>query len=375
MSTLKTTNLQNPSAGSPAIVLASDGTATAQLSSINGGPLAGARNRIINGDMKIDQRNAGASVTVNVASSVFSVDRWFGYGQATDGVFTLQQSTDTPAGFVNSLKATVTTADASIGASQIYLLTQIVEANNIDDLDWGKATAKSATLSFWVKSSLTGTFGGSITNNSNFSYPFSYSISAANTWEYKTVSVTGPTSGTWGTGVNAGLTVRLALGAGSSQVGTAGAWTGSHLFGVTGQVNVIGTLNATFYITGVQLEAGSVATPFERRSYGQELALCQRYYFKNTYWGQGNGDTTNIANVNVTLPVTMRAQPSVTNDADTNGIAANGNLYNLTAASAQIQNGSWWGHHGYVSITTNAQITRWTACSARILNFQASAEL
>ena len=279
MSTLKTTNLQNPSAGSPAIVLASGGTATAQLSSINGGPLAGSRNRIINGDMRIDQRNAGASVTL-ANTLLYSVDRWYGI-EDTDGGATLQRSTVAPTKFTNSLLYTVTSADTSLSAAQYTIIAQAVEGFNVADLDWGTANAQSITISFWVRSSLTGTFGGAINNSaSTRSYPFTYSVNAANTWEQKTITIAGDTSGTWLSDNGRGITLNFGLGVGSTFSGTTGAWATGNFVSATGAVSVVGTNGATFYITGVQLEAGSVATPFERRSYGQELALCQRYYSK-----------------------------------------------------------------------------------------------
>ena len=278
MSTLKTTNLQNASAASPAIVLAADGSATANLSSVNGGPIAGSRNRIINGDMRIDQRNAGASVTPT--DNQYTLDRWtVGLTQASK--FSLQQSTTAPAGFTNSLLATSLSA-YTVGVSDEFEIMHRIEGNNVSDFAWGTASASTVTLSFWVRSSLTGTFGGSVNNGPSItrSYAFSYSISAANTWEYKKITLSGDTSGTWNTNTSTGVTVLFSLGAGSNVVGTAGSWGGTFQRGVTGQTNLVGTNGATFYITGVQLEPGSTATPFERRSYGQELALCQRYYEK-----------------------------------------------------------------------------------------------
>ena len=319
MSTLKCTNLQHASAASPAIVLASDGTATAQLSSLNGGALSGARNRIINGDMRIDQRNAGASVT---PTDAYTLDRWE-IREDTDGAVSVQQVSEAPTGFQKSLKVTITTADSSLSATQRCLLDQRIEGFNTADLDWGTANAKTVTLSFWVRSSLTGTFGGSLINNANNrAYPYTYSISAANTWEYKTVTIAGDTSGTWETTTSAGIKVYFGLGAGSTYSGTAGTWAASELYTATSAVSVIGTLNATWQITGVQLEAGSVATPFERRSYGQELALCQRYcYGQNNSAGQayylfGLGHFTSSAGTAANgisiFPVTMRTKPSVT---------------------------------------------------------------
>jgi hypothetical protein len=243
------------------------------------------KNRIINGAMVIDQRNAGAAVTINSTADTYSIDRWYGLGQPTDGVFTIQRnagSVTPPAGFINYLGATVTTADASIGATQVYRITQAIEGLNCTDLAWGTANAKTVTLSFWVRSSLTGTFGGSIAN-SNFSraYPYSYTISSANTWEYKTVTIAGDTTGTWLTTNGVGIYVSFAMGMGSTYTGTANAWNAGLYFAPTGNTNIIGTNGATFYITGVQLEVGSTATSFDTRSYGTELALCQRYYEKS----------------------------------------------------------------------------------------------
>ena len=273
------------------------------------------KNRIINGNMVIDQRNAGAALTVNAASDFYAVDRFSGFGQATDGVYTLQQSTVAPAGFINSLLATVTTADASVGASQYYFLTQRIEGLNVADLGFGTASAKTVTLSFWVRSSLTGTFGGSIANSAfNRSYPFSYNISAANTWEQKSITVTGDTTGTWLTTNGIGLRVYWDFGSGSDNVAAAGSWVGAGEVGATGGTRLISTLGATWYLTGVQLEVGTQATTFTTAggSYGAELALCQRYYIKNlvtTYSSDFGGSSS--MNINW-LPVEMRAAPTGT---------------------------------------------------------------
>jgi hypothetical protein len=273
MSTLATNAITDASGGN---------TATINSYTPTESNMAG-RNRIINGDMRIDQRNAGASVTVNSTTVTHPVDRFFGQGQSTDGVFTLQQSSTAPAGFSTSVVATVTTADASVGTTQFYLFGQRIEGFNTSDLSFGTASAKTVTLSFWTRSSLTGTFGGVLTNDGfTRSYPFTYSISVADTWEYKTVTIAGDTTGTWvGSTNGVGLRIFWGLGVGADRSGTADAWAGVQYLSATGAVSVIGTLNATWYVTGVQLEAGSVATPFERRQYGQELALCQRYFEKS----------------------------------------------------------------------------------------------
>ena len=259
------------------IISGSDGVTFPDSTTQNTTDRYGFVNRIINGDMRIDQRNAGASVTLT-AGGIYTVDRWQGV-EDTDGGMTAQQDSSAPAGFVNSVKCTTTTADASLTTTQNVQFRQAIEGLNVSDLAWGTADAKTVTISFWVRSSLTGTFGGSLRNSAvNRSYPFTYSISVADTWEQKSVTVAGDTSGTWLTTNGIGVTLTFGLGAGPDRSGTAGAWAGANYTSATGAVSVIGTLNATFYITGVQLEVGSVATPFERRPYGTEWALCQRYY-------------------------------------------------------------------------------------------------
>jgi len=320
----------------------------------------GLKNRIINGDMVIDQRNAGASVTINAAAYTFTMDRWGAYGQATDGVYTVQRSTTAPTGFVNSLLATVTTADASIGASQFYVLRHPIEGLNIADLNWGTANAVTVTLSFWVRSSLTGTFSGSLTNGGfNRSYPFSYTISSANTWEYKTITITGDTTGTWATDNTTGINVYIDLGSGSSNKGTAGAWTGSGLVGTTGSVNLIGTNGATFYITGVQLEANTSATPFERRLFGQELINCQRYYevgSTGAYYCTKARAGDGVAFFQSQFSVTKRANPTVS----ITGATADGGSVVPAIVEQIVNRFTVQGNAGAVG-TSIPQFTGWTA--------------
>ena len=305
MSTLKTTNLQNASAASPAFVLAADGSATANLSSLNGGPIAGSRNRIINGDMRIDQRNAGAAVTVDGS---FPLDR-FQVTNITDGSFSSSRSTVAPAAFTNSLYFTTTVADASLSATQRCHVKQSVEGFNVADLAWGTASAASVTISFWVRSSLTGTFGGAVQNvTPNRSYPFSYTITLANTWEQKSITIPGDTAGTWAADNTVGIAVIFGLGVGSTYSGTAGAWAAADYRSATGATSVVGTNGATFYITGVQLEPGTVATPFERRSYAAELALAQRYYQASGFMVNNSGGVY----TNHFFKQSMRAVPTVT---------------------------------------------------------------
>jgi hypothetical protein len=234
------------------------------------------RNRIINGDMRISQRN-GTSAGTYGAGAAYWLDRWVNTATIANNM-QVQQSTVAPAGFNNSTIFRALTG-ATIGSSDIFVSQQMIEGLNVGDLAWGTASAATITVSFWVRSSVTGTFGGSIRNGSvNRSYPFTYSIASADTWTYRTVTIPGDTTGTWATDNSAGLSLNFDLGSGSTFRGTAGTWAAANFIGATGSVSPMATNGATFYLTGVQLEVGTVATPFERRQYGQELALCQRYY-------------------------------------------------------------------------------------------------
>jgi len=276
------------------------------------------RNRIINGAMVIDQRNAGAALN-SAASGSYGVDR-FVFVKSGSAAFNIQQSAGSvtpPAGFTKYLGFTVGTG-ATVNSGDYYLIQHKIEGHNFADMAYGTANAATTTLSFWVRSSLTGTFSGSYrTDVSTRTRPFTYTISSANTWEQKTITVAGDTSGTWGTTNNLGLEVNFNLGVGSTFLGTDGVWAGSTYFGATGSVNVAATTGATFYITGVQLEKGSTATSFDYRPYGTELALCQRYYYRQT--GQAAGDyfvpnayaiSTTLAFGYVSFPVPMRTRPT-----------------------------------------------------------------
>jgi len=241
--------------------------------------LYGFKNRLINSAMVIDQRNAGASVTAT--GSNYSLDRWQMLASVSSK-FTVQQSSTAPSGFTKSLLVT-SSAATSLGATDYYLITQKIEGFNTADLGWGAAGASSVTVSFWVRSSLTGTFGFVVRNGAgNRLYPASYTINSANTFEYKTVTIAGDTTGTWPTDNSIGIEIDFGLGVGSTYSNTAGTWTTGGL-GTTGATSVVGTNGATFYITGVQLEKGSTATSFDYRPYGTELLLCQRYYETSAY--------------------------------------------------------------------------------------------
>jgi hypothetical protein len=276
----------------------------------------GFRNRIINGDMRIDQRNAGASVAAGAGSTYSTVDRWR-TERSGGGAFTIQQVTTAPTGFQNSALVTVTTVDSSIAAGDFYDIQQFIEGFNVADLGWGTASAQAVTLSFWVRSSVTGTFAGGLGNGAaDRSYVFTYAISAANTWEYKTVTIPGDTSGTWVTNNGRGMVLTYDFGNGSSYQAAAGSWVGQYAVATSGSVKLISTLSATWQVTGVQLEAGSVASPFERRDYGRELMLCCRYFenviwIVNGYWAQWTG--VEFYGAQYPFLVEKRASPSISN--------------------------------------------------------------
>jgi len=267
--------------------------------------LYGFKNRIINGAMMIDQRNAGATGT----SASYTVDRWIYQATQTPKLTWGQNinSATPPAGFINYLGVAVS-ATATLGASDYFRFYQGIEGYNIADFGWGTANAKAATLSFYVYSSVTGSFGGSIQCGSG-SYPFLYTISSANTWTYITVNIPANTAYAPASTTNGGgLYVSIAMGVGSTNSGTAGSWASGAYLSATGATSIVSTLNATFYITGVQLEKGATATSFDYRPYGTELALCQRYYEAGTFFSQG--PSTGNFGAWVNYQVAKRASPT-----------------------------------------------------------------
>ena len=341
MSQLRVTTLNNASnTGTENITLDDAGNATVGNTLVMGSSFK--RNKIINGDMRVDQRNAGASITAN-NSSPYTLDRWSAYCN-TATKFTVQQnagSVTPPVGYTNYLGCTSTSA-YTLGSGDQMLVTQRVEGLNTADLAWGTANAKTITISFWVYSSLTGTFGGSLQNSAqNWCYPFSYTISQASVWEQKTITITGPNAsqGTWLTNNGIGIILNFSIGTGTTYSGTAGSWVNtSYITSVTGAVSVVGTNGATFYITGVQLEVGSVATPYERQIYSDQLAQCQRYLpvFSNAgntsaaaaYVGQAY--TTTQAAIPLTNPVPTRVPAT--------GIVFSGTATLYTASSGATTN-------------------------------------
>ena len=299
------------------------------------------RNRVFNGAMEIDQRNVGANTVVS-SSAPYTLDRFRVQCANHSGTMNVRQDSTSTTGFVNSLRTIVTAANTSMPSGGLTRVFTSLEGTSINDLGWGTANAKTVTLSFYVRSSNTGTFSGSITNYAeDRSYPFTYTINTANNWEYETITIAGDTSGTWPTSNAGALVINFDLGSGSTQYGTANAWTGSFKTGVTGSTSIMGVVGNNWYVTGIQLEPGSTATPFEHRPYGLELQFCQRYYIKSfrnltvpangqytyysgTFWeGSDNGK-----NEYVYLPVIMRTSPTFT-------------LYG-DSGKWQVYNGSSW---------------------------------
>jgi hypothetical protein len=285
----------------------------------------GFKNRIINGNMRIDQRNGGASVTANSGTSAYTLDR-FGYNNSSGATFTVQQSSVAPAGFNNSMLLTVTSAN-SPSSSQFFRIFQGIEGFNFADFGFGTANAQPVTISFWAFSNTAGTYGYALNNAAgNRAYAASYTL-AANTWTYVTSSIPGDTSGTWPGATNAAAAyLTVGLGSGSNGEISAGSWqtVGAYINQPTGTNDLCATNGATLYVTGVQLEKGSAATSFDVRSYGTELQLCQRYC-----WGKNasTGNTTNWnilwysgkSRVSITSPVPMRAAVTATFTGSTGG--------------------------------------------------------
>jgi hypothetical protein len=337
------------------------------------------KNRLINGGMVIDQRNAGASVTLASGAATYAADRFatlVNTAQVT--TCTVQQVSDAPATFTKSFKFTTGTGAAATSSQQARFY-QAIEGFNCADLAWGTASAKTVTVSFWVKSSQTGTFGGCFREGdaATRSYPFTYTISSANTWEQKSVTVAGDTSGTWNTTNGAAITVIFDLGSGSNFLGTAGAWAAANYLGATGGTSTVATSGATWQVTGVQLEVGSVATPFERRPYGTELALCQRYFYgyisgNSRLVGRGGYFSGTQVEVAIFFPVTMRTTPTLVATSGTNYYVAfrNGGSDDLNSLSLSSE-----GSAASVSVFNNSEASGTAGNAAQIATNNASASV
>jgi hypothetical protein len=287
------------------------------------------RNAVINGDVRIDQRN---SANVPVVGTGYSADRWF-VEEVSDAVLSTQQSTEVPTGqgFINSIRTRSTTANASAGTTEFSVLTYFIEGTDSARFAWGTSSAKTITASFWVKASVTGTYSFTLYNATQSRInPSSYTINAPDTWEKKSITILGETSGTWETGTGRGIIVNFYTSLGSNYLGSSG-WNNSSIFGVVGQANAWSSVNNTFSVTGLQIEEGSVATPFEHRPIGTELALCQRYYQRIT---PGNTVTMAFGHVQsgtterftVPIPVSLRTTPVLTATGSFTSVGSNGNF-------------------------------------------------
>jgi hypothetical protein len=293
------------------------------IGNINAGSPLANRNLVQNGEMLVNQRGSSA---ITLSGLTPHIDRFTAY-KANDGTQTVEQSTDGPEGFKNSLKVTNTGADSSVAAANRVAILHRIEGRHVAHLELGTANAKTITLSFYVKSSITGTHGGSFGNAANNrAYPFTYTISSADTWERKSITVAGDTTGTWATDNTTGLQVAWGLGVGTANSGSAGAWESADRNSATGATTgFLTTANATWYLTGVQLEIGQNSTAFEHEPFDVTLRKCQRFY-AHTY-GYGNaiasfnqsyngmiyliGTGNHGCSVEWKFPVEMRATPTV----------------------------------------------------------------
>jgi hypothetical protein len=325
----------------------------------------GMRNRIINGAMVISQRY-GTSAIADGSAAGYTLDRWTSI-TSLNGKFSIQQdsSANTAAGFTSSLKV-ISSSAYSVSTGQAFVLQQAIEGYNVADLRWGTANARNVTLSFWVRSSLTGTFGGVITNSAqNRTYPFTYTISTADTWEYKTITIPGDQSGTWLKDNGIGMSVFFNLGTGATLSGTAGAWAGATYYSATGATSVVGTNAATFYVTGVQLEEGSTPTSFEYRQYGTELALCQRYY--EAGYSDTTGGYISAAGVSVgawsPFQVSKRINTGMSITVSTSAVYSSATGTWLTQASGGSQTSKSVGINSQYN---NGWNTSWTGSDPRI---------
>jgi len=254
------------------------------------------RNRLINGEMAIDQANGGTALTVNGTADFRSTDMWIANGRSAAGVFTLQRATATPpTGFPYYLRATVSTARTPLTSNDNYTFQQRIEGLNVRDFLFGSVNAKTLSLQFWVRSSLAGTYCVALQNGSpNRSFIREYTITSANVWQLVTLTYPGDTSGTWATDVNAGFAVHFVLARDSGIADTPNQWNASGRPNSINQVNWMATISNTFDITGVQLELGSSATPFEYRPFPIEVQLCQRYFEKSYALDTVPGTNTSI---------------------------------------------------------------------------------
>jgi hypothetical protein len=307
--------------------------------------------------MQVAQR--GTSDTGVPSGSRFLVDRWFQNMSATDAQTTLEQSTDAPDGFKNSLKVTTTTVST---ATTYGIIEQRIEGQDLQHLNWGSSTGNNLVASFWVKSSKTGTmcFGAYTTDVTQRTFVKTFTYNTANTWQKITINIPNDTSGSIANDSNTGFRVWVffdgggAWASGTQQDGWANHTTADILVDV--DTNILSTLNATFQMTGFQLEVGEIATPFEHRSFGEELALCQRYYYNTYEYGTTPGTATydncfgfrSVASTSSNYlyfenPVTMRATPTVTWYGTTAATNTAGNIRGSSDAAVSASTGTGTG--------------------------------
>ena len=303
------------------------------------------RNKVHNGDMRISQRYGTTAHTPSSTTRNYVIDRW-AYWSNQASKTSIQQVTDAPAGFKHSAKCTSLSAHTA-DAGHWFGYTTTIEAQDIYDLAQGTANAKSFTLSFYVKSSITGTWAAAVRTkpgSPSRSYPFNYTINSQNTWERKTITIPGSTDGTWLTDNNEGICIWFDLGTGSTFHATANQWYSGNAVGPSASP-FIAVNGATWLVTGVQLEVGSVATPFEHRSYADELRRCQRYFFNITGNNgsrsgiPGYANSTSSLRCMVQFPAPMRAIPTVSGSStamvfDSHDDSASFNCSSLTAGGA-----------------------------------------
>lgn len=363
--------IQNSQTSQSATFNVSSATITDLItSSINGSGVWGFRNRIINGDMRINQRFSATATTVT--TSGYSLDRWLAEASGGGG-FAISRSTVAPTGFTHSAFLNVTTNDSSVGASDYYLFQQRIEGGNVRDFLFGGSSAKSFTLSFWVRSSVTGTYSIGFANSAyNRTYVTTYAINSANTWEFKEIVIPGDTTGTWLTDTGIGLYVRFVVGLGSNFHGTANTWGTSAVIGTAAQTNWISTAGATFHLSGVQLEIANTASDFEYRPDAFEFVACQRYHQRfvsaasaDILPGTGVWRSSTRLDATFPLPVTMRSTPTVAtvgtvgninvyyggSAAAATGISSNGSTAYAGSLNVSIAAGATEGRGGYLQAT------------------------
>ena len=359
MSTIKVNKIENTATADGGIAIDATGHVTVDGQQL---PTAGAlsnRNLIINGAMTVSQRSTSETGVNGSGYKTLDRIRYSANSLAATEI-THEQSTDAPDGFANSLKVTVTTAEGSVGAADGFRpIDYRIEGQDLQHLQYGTSGAKSLTLSFYVKSSVTGTYGVCFYRDESTDRQITdtYTISSANTWEYKTITIPGDTSASITNDNASRFNIYFHAGAGSDSTSTdsSGSWVNYTFAGFAygNAVNLQNTLNATWQVTGIQLEVGSKATPFEHRSYGDELARCQRYFYKiggdsvDTALGIGAVYSSTQINVHLDLPCAMRTKPSAATTGASNWLyVAQGSSSQVSSSSAAI------GDNGDVNLTT-----------------------